>query len=410
MKIKILVSLVILSVILSPNIHSGCTTGVFSGKSTEDGRPLLWKHRDTGFLQNKIVFFDDGNYDYIGIVNSVDSSGAEVWIGYNSAGFAIMNSASYNLKPESDTTRITDREGVLMKKALQDCVTLKDFENLLTEYPKPLGVEANFGVIDSSGGAAYYEVDNFNFIKLDVNDTTIAPDGYLLHTNYSFTGEEDEGSGYIRYATADMLFSQAYEKNKISPQFIIQNVSRSLYHSLTKENIEFTGKEFVPFRDFIPRYYSSSSTVIQGSKPEVENDFYTMWTLLGFPLTTVAVPVWLQDEISLPEILTAESGENAKLADFSLSLKEKAFPVKRGSGEDYIKINELFNKAGTGITQKLIPLENKIFSETKDKLQLWRSGNLKSDEIKDFYNYIDEKILNFYQSSFDLSNISNFEN
>ena len=392
---------VFLFVMISPDFYLSCTTGVFSGKSTEDGRPLLWKHRDTGFFQNKIVFFDDGDYDYIGIVNSVDSSGSEVWIGYNSAGFAIMNSASYNLKPESDTTEITDREGVLMKKALQECESLADFEKLLSDLPKPLGVEANFGVIDSSGGAAYYEVDNFKFIKLDVNDTTIAPDGYLLHTNYSFTGEEDEGAGYIRYATAEMLFNQAYEKNKISPQFIIQNVSRSLYHSLTKENIEFTDREFVPFSDFIPRYYSSSSTIIQGAKPGVKNDFYTMWTLLGFPLTSVAVPVWLEGGNNLPGILTADPGENAKLADISLSLKEKAFPVKRGSGENYIKINELFNKAGTGITQKLIPLENKIFSETNDKLKLWRQGNLNKNEIKNYYDYLNDTILNFFHNSFD---------
>lgn len=393
--------LIFIIIIHSSGLSEGCTTGVFSGKSTPDGKPLLWKHRDTGFLQNKIVFFDDGDYDYIGIVNSADSAESEVWIGYNSAGFAIMNSASYNLKPESDTTKLVDREGVLMKTALQRCKTLEDFEKLLAELPKPLGVEANFGVIDSSGGASFYEVDNFDFKKLDVNDTTIAPDGYLLHTNYSFSGREDDGAGYIRYATAEMLFDQAFEKNGITPKFIIQNVSRSLYHSLTKENIEFSDEEFTDFRDFIPRYYSASSTVIQGKKENLKNDFYTMWTVLGFPLTSVAVPVWIEGGDNLPGILTAEPGENAELAERSLRLKEKAFPVIKGSGENYIKINELFNSSGTGITQKLIPLENKIFSETAEKLKEWKkSGSLNKNEILNYYYYVNETISNFYKNFF----------
>ena len=31
-----------------------CTSAVVSGKVTPDGRPLLWKNRDTDFMQNHI--------------------------------------------------------------------------------------------------------------------------------------------------------------------------------------------------------------------------------------------------------------------------------------------------------------------------------------------------------------------
>ena len=82
------------------------------------------------------------------------------------AGFGIMNSASYNLKLNDDTTKISDLEGMIMKMALERCATLEDFEKMLNDLPKPLGVEANFGVIDANGGAAYYETDNFKFIKV----------------------------------------------------------------------------------------------------------------------------------------------------------------------------------------------------------------------------------------------------
>ena len=78
------------------NSHA-CTTAIVSGKFTVDGRPLLFKHRDTGFTQNKLMYFKDGKYDYIGTVNSADKEGNEIWAGFNSAGFAIMNSEAYNL-------------------------------------------------------------------------------------------------------------------------------------------------------------------------------------------------------------------------------------------------------------------------------------------------------------------------
>ncbi len=50
-----------------------------------------------------------------------------------------------------------------MKKALQECATLSDFEIFLDQYVTPRGVRANFGVIDGKGGAAYYETGNFKW-------------------------------------------------------------------------------------------------------------------------------------------------------------------------------------------------------------------------------------------------------
>ena len=184
-----------------------CTTAVVSGKATNDGRPLLLKNRDADALQNKLVYFFDGKYRFMGLVNSEDINNKEVWCGFNEFGFGIMNSASYNLKV-NDTTKISDLEGIIMKMALEQCKTLEDFEKMLNDLPKPLGVEANFGVIDANGGAAYYETDNFKFIKFDVNDPAVAPNGYLIRTNFSISGQENKGYGYIRYQTASEIFSK----------------------------------------------------------------------------------------------------------------------------------------------------------------------------------------------------------
>ena len=33
-----------------------CTSGIFTGKVTADGRPLLWKHRETDELNKRIEY------------------------------------------------------------------------------------------------------------------------------------------------------------------------------------------------------------------------------------------------------------------------------------------------------------------------------------------------------------------
>ena len=169
-----------------------CTSAVVSGRVTPDGRPLLWKHRDASDLNNRIVHFEaeGGKLEFVGLVNGVDTMANEVWAGYNTSGFAIMNTASYNLK--NDTSSLSDREGVVMKQVLGECRTVEDFARLLDSLPRPIGVEANFGVVDALGGAAYFEVNSYEVFRYDVKDS---PDGYLLRTNYSVSGRPNEGYG-----------------------------------------------------------------------------------------------------------------------------------------------------------------------------------------------------------------------
>jgi len=386
-----------------------CTTAIVSGKYTKSGRPLLLKHRDSGFEQNKLMFFDDGKYEYIGLVNSEDINGKEVWGGVNSEGFAIINSASYNLKSDSDTSTAVDREGVVMKLALQNCATVEDFKNLLLDMEKPLGVEANFGVIDAKGGAAYFETDNFSFNIIDVNDKKNAPFGYVIRTNYSFITDRTDGYGYIRYNTANQLFYNAAMENNLSVQFILQDVSRSLKHSLLEidlnENINFseTKKKMIQFQDFIPRHNSCATVLIEGVKPDEAPELATLWTILGFQLTSVAIPTWVEAGKELPTLLIADNLGNAPLCKKALELKEELFPFKYGNGSRYIDISKVINKEETGFIQKLKPLENKILDKTYSKLKIWRNENhLPKEEVHNLYYWIDKEVKKFYSENFGL--------
>lgn len=384
-----------------------CTTAIISGKYTADGRPVLWKHRDTDHLNNRLVYFQDGAYPYIGLVNSDDAQGTMVWAGTNSAGFAIMNAALYDVNLD-DTTNIEGREGYVMKQALQQCATLADFEQMLRELNKPMGLASSFGVIDAHGGAAYYEVDNQNFVKYDVNDSRLAPHGYLIRTNFSYRGRKDQGYGYIRHQNAIDLFDMADATGKLNVETILQEFSRSTYHSLLDRDYEQVALQsnrdphFIHAGDMIIRHSSASAVVIHGVKEGESPQYTTMWTLLGYPMTSVATPVWVGGGRSLPEVLTGNDQGKAPLCEKALELKKRVYPIGRGSGPDYMNITALYNSSQTGITQQLKPVENQILKATRKKLSLWRKEGMDRQKIRKYYQWLDNHLSMHYERLFDL--------
>ncbi len=403
---KYLISLFLLIVFTS---SFACTTAVISGKYTKNGRPLLWKNRDTWAVNNKIMIFDDGKYKYTGLVNSTDSLGKYIWIGYNSAGFAIMNSASYNLN--NDTIKQSGLEGALMKKALQTCATIDDFEELLKNMPKPTRLEANFGVIDANGGAAYFELANFEVFKFDANDPNIAPLGYIVRSNFSMAGIQGKGAGYIRYETADKVFRAAAQRDGISVSTVMRDATKNLTHALTGENlwnyvnIPSETTKMVWFYDYIPRKSSASSCVVEGVKEGESTEFMCMWSDIGWPLASVTVPVFLSKRNILPEILQYDANlKDAPLCNYALTLKKRCFSYEWGvSSKYYMNVNELLNADKTGIFQILTPLDKELIDKGEKRLEEWRTkGKIPEKELSEFYNSIDKKVILFYKQNFGL--------
>jgi hypothetical protein len=127
-----------------------------------------------------------------------------------------------------------------------------------------------------------------------------------------------------------------------------------------------------------------------------------MWTLLGFPLASVAVPTWSLNHVDLPETVRAENDKNAELCIKTLELKKKFFPVSRGAGEDYMNTTAAYNKEETGIVQQLERTENMILELSQSKLKKWRKNGLNEKEMKAFYQKVDELIKNNYKTLFEL--------
>jgi hypothetical protein len=388
--------------LFSINEAIACTSAIFTGKVTADGRPILWKHRDTGEDNNRVEYFIGEKYSFIGLVNSPDKGGI-VWIGTNETGFSIMNTASYNLK--DDDVEEMDKEGELMYKALAVCSTLKEFEEFLNNLPRPMRVEANFGVIDANGGAAYYETNNTKFTKVDANDPAIAPQGYLVYTNFSYTGRFNEGYGYIRQQNALDIISAESMFSQITPKWIFNKLSRSYYHSFMGTDL--TSPESSPERfsgwvldqDYIPRKSSTASVAIQGVKQGENPEMTIMWTVLGYPPAGVAVPLWVKAGENQPSVMVkSERSENALACDMALDLKYKTFSNKRGSGQRYMNFNLIYNSNRTGYMQELAPAENYIETLFREPISRWRREGLNINELMQYYQDADDAVKGAYLS------------
>ena len=350
-----------------------CTAAIIGADATPDGRPLLWKHRDTSTIDNKVEYIatKDGEYSYVALFNADDRKCEQAWIGMNEVGFAVMNTASYNIKDDNVPQKKMDREGYLMTIALKSCRTVDDFAQLLSTLPRPMGVEANFGVIDVEGNGAFFETNNDSYVRYNLDE---APGHVLIRTNYSHSGRENEGYGFVREANAEHLLQPYIVTRSVTAEVLTEVVSRSFYHDLKKKDMSLSGDKWVIDQDFIPRYKSTATVVIEGIVPvadatELPTDYiteqYIMWTGIGYPPCSEILPVWCA-EGGVPECLRGVGvNGHSPLGDEVKARRDDVFSLKKGNGNKYIDMTKLFNADGTGYVQRLTILNRQTYEKTR---------------------------------------------
>lgn len=396
-------------------VSYACTSIIVSGKVTPDGRPMLWKNRDTGSPRNIMRHFpaSEGKYAFTAIVAERSKTPNSVWLGTNSEGFAIFNTVSYNV--QIDTLEAGGgQNGILMKKALEECATVDDFEKMLNGLPKPWGVHTNYGVMDAQGNAAYFEVNFHEYVKYDVNDPDVAPDGYLVRSNFSFVGRPlVEGRGHCRYMTAEALTRKALEAGDLTPDFILNNHARCYANVLMDLNLRGDENQAPKTRgwaydtDFITRKTTTCSVVIKGVKPGEDPALTTMWTIVSYPGTTCALPVWeASGEEGIPVMLRGDNKLQAPLSLWGYALKERAYSFDLDDIEEHRKnyFNwELFHNAeGTGYMQKVLTLEAELLPPYREALAKWyEAGKPDFSELKKLNEEADRRIESFYKENFD---------
>ncbi|QQS35922.1 MAG: T9SS type A sorting domain-containing protein [Ignavibacteriales bacterium] len=343
--------------------EEGCTIGVVSGRATPDGRPLLWKVRDNSDMpNNNLVYNSSCAYKFIAVVNNGDSV---VWMGVNEKGLAIVNSTAYDLPG----TNSGFSNGSLMYYALGYLSSVEQFENLL-ERTNQTGrkTRANFALIDASGAAAIFETAGTQFKKFDANDLTQSPDGFVIRTNFAFSGGGTTGTD--RYKRTVELISSLKKDNALSYESIIKNHFRDFSNELSVpvelpyKNRWYNSKPFgyINSNFSVCRKISLSASVFHGVKSNEPPALTTMWTSLGNPSSTVALPYWVVGET--PELTRGELISPM----YKTSEAIKSYLYDDAVNKSYFDSYKLVDESGYGITGEIKRFEESILRTTDNEL------------------------------------------
>ncbi len=370
-----------------------CTLALLAGKATANGRPLMWKNRDTSDPNNKLAFFKGPKYDFAAVVISEAAApAAGVWGGQNTAGFAIMNSQADDL---GDAAKKLDGagNGAFMKLALGECASVADFEALLVREKGKWDLAANFGIIDAEGGACFFETRRDSFAKFDARDPRVAPFGSIVRTNFAFTSPDQTlGGGFDRFERIGHIVEAARPLGRIDARFILREASRDLVHEKLHSNPlvrplpdDPSRPLYVHTNDTINRNTSVSALIFEGAPSRDRADLGTMWVLLGQPVTGVAVPVWP----AAGRVPAAATGaKTAPLNDAALAIAAYLYPDQRGRMYQYLDVTRLRTFGGEGVLPKLFRIEDRTLDRTAEKRAEWRSAKPAAAAMAEFQDAV----------------------
>ncbi len=385
-------------------ISLACTTAVISGKVTHDGRPILWKNRDTSFRHNELVLFEDGRYRVLAVVNA--GSRKSVWMGVNETGLCIENSLSKDLNAESGDEESPSKSGLgnggLMKLALQTCSSVEDFRKLLEKTDREgRQTNANFGVIDARGGAAMFEAGPSSHVMFDANDAGTAPNGYLVRANFATTARGVAPAPdpmQLNGIYSSQRFSQACTlleplgKDRTNVSYILRNMTRDLSgtdgkpYPGTVNGLEGKIPSVILTENTISRTSTVSAAVFHGVREGEDPANTTMWTLLGDPKFSIAVPCW----VNVNEVDGALADpRGAELGEIAITLREWCLNHKRtGVRTEYLP----------GIWNDLWPVEDQIFSEVSKQVERWRKKKASKNEMTALHLQLAKLAMNAMQN------------
>ncbi len=372
------ISIIIFLIFVFSFIGYSCTIGVAGGKATSDGRPLLWKNRDSSGRENYALFFKGKIYDYIGVFSRERTD--EIYGGVNERGFAIINSVAYDLEGSGWDN------GTFMRMALEECATVDEFEKLIKKYKGKLKLSANFGVIDSYGGASIFEVSKDSYKRFDAEKTK---EGYILRTNFSMSGGGDVGKD--RYLREKEIFLKKL-KGKIDIKFLLQDVLRDITGKDGKSFSEKSKKRYYYTKNSICRPYTTSTIIIKGVLKNEPSYLTTLYFLPSNPLTGTILPLWVKAG-KVPENLGMR--KRSPLTMSMLKLYNYLYPEDKFYTLDtfYLKDNKTAN-----VLSEIKNFENYIISITEKKLDLWRKIEPDEDTIYEFEDELSKELLRFVNS------------
>ena len=98
----------------------------------------------------------------------------------------------------------------------------------------------------------------------------------------------------------------------------------------------------------------------------------------------------------MPAIVQRGEGDKSWLCSKSIEEKLKVFNQKRGNVRDYIDLSKLVNAAGTGIVQRIMPLEREVFNHGRNALKKVRKEKNPAQALQEYYEWVDKYVKEHY--------------
>jgi len=265
-----------------------------------------------------------------------------------------------------------DDEGYYMKTALILCRTIDDFETIL-KVSNPIGrkVTSNFGVIDSTGRAVFFEVGNREYFRFDANDIR---EKFIIRANFTFNARSREGYGRHRFARAEELFRSARNNNDLDARYVVEKVAGDVFLADSLRSRENILAGLHKTQDSINRYRTVASAVFEGVHPGEDPRLTTFWITLGEPIVSMSIPLWTYAG-GVTEFLDGKG--DAPLNREFRRLKALVYP-------DSLNPSNLDRQKALTIRESLDHTQIKIFKQTEKKLNAWRKNPPLAREVAAF--------------------------
>jgi hypothetical protein len=367
----------------TPDSYEECTIAVVSPQASGDGRPLLYKNRDSGYVDNEAVYFSGAEHSFVSLVNAGEFGDA--WVGVNDAGFAVLNALSYNI-PDSLWGGMTN--GHLMKLALETCATVDDFEALLYQTAAGQGREnpANLGVIDALGGASLFEVGNRHHHRFDADDAQDAPSGFLVRANFSLAYDTTTSQTW-RFRRARTLVTRALAQNGVDRRDLLE-MGRDLctpYVNPYPLPCECyppgypSAVGYVDTYDTINRVSSVASGLIHGVRPGEDPLLSTLFLALGQPAVTPFVPLWVAAASTPPQM---DGEETAPFCDRAQDYRADAYDY--GGNWNFVNTRKLVAQGVSRPTGLVLvrAIDRRAHSQVDAFLARWRLEGIDPVEVR----------------------------
>ena len=280
-----------------------CTSVIVSAGASATGRPLLMKQRDNKG-SNGVVYLQGEKYGFVGLTSIRKGTVKYVVGGVNEAGFAVVSLTNKTLVREKENLK-KSRSSAFLTRAMGECRTVDEFEELVKTVGREMIVFGNFGVIDASGGAAYFELGDCEYHRDDVPEG-----GWSVRTNYSLCAPAEKPHKSKRRLDSAMAIMESHD-GKFTAEFLVGAFSRSTFNSVLGYDMAdgAPGDGYVPYnRDCILNSSTLANICIEGVGKTDRDDSAVMWTTCGWPGAAYSIPVWVAAGDSLPECIRNSSG------------------------------------------------------------------------------------------------------